>query len=84
MRSVILEAHDAFQATVAPFLRKFIAFSDDENLIASPSKSCSIMQKPTMKEGELNFVELAALWQSPLYEISFWKKGIDGELVIKR
>lgn len=81
VRSVILEAHEAFQKTVAPFLRKYIAFSDDDNCIASASKSCSVTQKPTVEEGELNFVELAALWQAPLYEISFLK-SIDGELRI--
>lgn len=32
-----------------------------------------------MEEGELNFVRLAALWQAPLYEISF-SKSINGEL----
>jgi hypothetical protein len=34
-----------------------------------------------MEEGELNFVELASLWQAPLYEISF-SKSVDGELRI--
>lgn len=77
VRSVILEAHEAFQATVAPLLRRNFAFSDDDN----PSKSCSMTQKPTMEEGGLNFVELAALWQAPLYEISLLK-SIDGELSI--
>ncbi|KAG0597612.1 hypothetical protein M758_12G008800 [Ceratodon purpureus] len=78
VRSVILEAHEAFQKTVAPFLRKHIVFSDDDNCIASPSKSCTVPQKPTVEEGELNFVELAALWQAPLYEISFME-SIDGQ-----
>lgn len=79
VRSVILEAHEAFQETVAPFLRRHITFSDDNNCITFSSKSCSITQKPTMEEGELNFVELASLWQAPLYEISF-SKSVDGWL----
>jgi hypothetical protein len=78
-RSVILEAHEAFQATVAPFLRRCITFNDDDNYITFPTKSCSNTQKLIMEEGELNFVEVAALWQAPLYEISS-SKTINGEL----
>lgn len=79
VRSVILEAHKAFQATVAPFLRRYITFSDDD---AFPTKNCSSKQKSVMEEGELNFVEVAALWQAPLYEISF-SKSINGQVGCK-
>jgi len=75
VRSVILKAHEAFQATVAPFLRRYITFSDDDTF---PTKSSSSKQKSVMEEGELNFVEVSALWQAPLYEISS-SKIINGE-----
>lgn len=78
MRSVILKAHEAFQATVAPSLRNYITFDGRDDCVPSPSKSCSSMQNLGIEEGEVNFVELAALWQAPLYEFSF-SKGIDGQ-----
>uniref|UniRef100_A0A7I4EZ53 Methyltransferase-like protein 2 n=1 Tax=Physcomitrium patens TaxID=3218 RepID=A0A7I4EZ53_PHYPA len=79
VRSVILKAHEAFQATVAPSLRNYITFDGRDDCVPSPSKSCSSMQNLGIEEGEVNFVELAALWQAPLYEFSFSKGQVDCE-----
>jgi len=77
VRLNILEAHEAFQASVAPSVREYVKFHNFKD-ITCDSDEANSASNISKGEAELNFVEIAALWQAPLYELSFTENGITG------
>lgn len=73
----ILEAHEAFQAYVAPLVREYVTFHSTKVSICA-SDEANYVSNISNGEAELNFVEIAAVWQAPLYELSFTEIGISG------
>lgn len=77
VRLNILEAHEAFQAAVASSVRAYVTFHNTKDIICA-SDEANNASNISKGEAELNFVEIAALWQAPLYELSFTENGITG------